>query len=52
MASERTCPFCQILLPNDPQMWGKVGDFKVGRIASCEVCFAYARQAKKATEAM
>jgi hypothetical protein len=33
-------------------MWGKVGDFKVGRIASCEVCFAYARQAKKATEAM
>lgn len=42
------CPFCPVLLPDEPQAWGKTGgDFfggnaKIGNIAACDSCAVYA----------
>lgn len=42
------CPFCPILLPDDPELWNKVGteffggQAKVGGIDACDGCATYA----------
>lgn len=44
--STQPCPFCSIMLPDDPQMWNLIGaDFfgtpaKVGDVPSCDDCAA------------
>jgi len=48
MANEQQCPFCPSQLPDDPQMWQKVGGAffngkaNVGNIPSCDECALYA----------